>query len=578
MKNLAIYFDGILQNADDIDGTKSASFTFRKKDNGGDSAFSFSPELTLYDSAYDYVRTKIINSALPALTEIDVLVYDECCSDSDGNALLLFTGKIEGSDVTWCEKPCSSCQVTVIDNSADGKAIACLKSNIIWARKAKFDGSGISSGEDSYRTAPYLSYCVDLRPGYMQEIFMILGFLLVVVFIPVIFIVATLVTVVNAIIAVVNFLGGNIPLIGGDVNFYDDALDLITKLQELIVGCGFKHKTPFVHSYFRNLCDICGLGLQSSLFGPTGYYHNTLQLDAQFVPGRRTIAKIETNWNKNKPNTNGIQYLESWKEFNIGWRVSNGILIIEREDYDFGALWFDLANISDENIISLCFGVTDEKPASYAEYNYSKDGIDNTGDEVRNGWTDIVFDWNIPVNPAQSGLKETNLFAGAAQFREDSNRDDVSALDKPFYNAIYPILDDYKGALLMEKGVANFKKLLIYDGSSPLDDAKIIRYPSSVVDTYDYNVNFWVKQTYSDGAGVSRDTAYQTLFQIDDPRATGIKTRSYTLEIVADCELVKNMSVDKYIRIPINGIYYDATVEEIQYNTDSYLINITGKI
>jgi hypothetical protein len=578
MKNLVIYFDGILQNADDIDGTKSASFTFRSKDNGGDSAFSFSPELTLYHGAFAYVRAKIIDAPLPALEQIKVLIYDECCAGDDGQPLLLFDGKIEGSDVNWCELPCDSCSVSVIDNSNDGQAIACLKNTIIWAQKPKFDGSGLSAGEDAGRAAPHTAYCIDVRPNFMQEIFMVLGFLFIVVLVPVIFVVATIVTVINVIISVVNFLGGNIPLIGDDISFYDEAVELVNLLQSLVVGCGFKHKTPFVHSYLRNLCDVCGLGLQSSIFGPTGDYYNTMQLDAPYVPGGKKLAKIEKNWNKNKPNTNGLQYLENWKQFNMGWRVSNGVLILEREDYSFGGIWFDLANIPNENIISLCFGVTEEKPAAYGEYTYSKDGIDNTGDEVVNGWSDIVFDWNVPVNPAQSGLKETNLFFGAAQFREDSNREDVSALDKPFYNTIFPILNDYKGALLIEKGVCNFPKLLIYDASSPTDSARVQRYQSTVVDTFDYNVNWWIKSDYIDGMGVVRDTAYQTLFQIDDPRATGIKTRQYTLAIVATCELVRTMSVDKFIRVPIGGVYYQATVEEIEYDTNSYLLTIQGKI
>lgn len=578
MKNLTFFFDGIRQNTDDIDGSNASSFTFRKATDSGDSAFSFSPDLQLYGDSYDYVRTKIINSPIPALVQIDVLIYDECCADDNGNPLLLFIGKIEGSDVEWCELPCESCTVAIVDNSNDALAVACLKNTQIWDRKEKFDGSGISDGEDSFRPANFTSYCVDIRPGFLQEIIFIFGFLFIVAITPALFALATIVTVINVIIAAINLIGGNITPIGGDISFYDDALAIINILSEIIVGCGFKHKTPFLHSYMSNLCDICGINLQSSLFGIGGYYHDTMRLDAQFYPGRKLQSKILRNWEKNKPNLNGKQFLDQLKQFNIIWRVVGGSLVIEREDYEFGGIWFDLANIDADSIESLCFNVSDEKPPAYGEYLYSKDGVDNTGDEVVTGWCDLVFDWNVPVNPMQSGLKQTNLFFGAAQFRADSNRDDVSALDKTFYNAVFPVLNDYQGAMLMEKGICNFPKLLIWDGSSPQDDARVLRYPSIVSDTFDYNVNWWVKETYQDDAGNVRDTAYQTLFSIDDPRTTGIKRRKYTLILTATCTLVREMSVDKTIKIPVGGIYYDATVDEIQYDTNNFKFTISGKV
>jgi len=581
MKNLKFYFDGILQNPDDIDGALSSSFTLRKKDQGGNSAFSYSPDLSLSGAAATYVRTKIINAAIPTLEQISVKIYSDCCADANGNELLLFNGKIEGSEVSYCEYPCDEITVSLVDDSDDGKAIACLKSILIWDKKPKFDGSGTSLGENAYRTSRFTSYCIDLRPGFLQEIILIFGFLFIVILTPIIFIVATLVTVINVIITVVNAFGGNIDLIGGDINFYDDALVFINLLQELVVGCGFKHKTPFVHSYLRNMCDLCGLNLQSSLFNPGGYYHNTMQLDAPYVPGRKVTTKILRNWEKNKPNTNGLQYLEAMKDWNIAWSISGGVLHVEREDYEFGTLWFDLRNIAKEDIGTLCFSYSTEKPPAYGEYLYSKDGVDNTGDEVVDGWTDIVFDWNIPVNPAQSGLKQTTLFYSAGQFREDSNRDDVSALDKPIYNVAFPILADYEGALLMEKGVCGFPKWLVWDGVSPQDDARILRYPTASTTepgTFDYNVNWWIKSTYRDGNNIQRDTAYQALFEIDDPRITGIKQLNYTLSLYADCDILKGMSADRFIIIPVNGVYKNATIEEIEYNSNTYLITITGKV
>ncbi len=61
MNNLEIYFDGILQNSNDFDGTESISFVYRNKTESGESAFGFSPELTVRGAAYDYLVQEIIN-------------------------------------------------------------------------------------------------------------------------------------------------------------------------------------------------------------------------------------------------------------------------------------------------------------------------------------------------------------------------------------------------------------------------------------------------------------------------------------------------------------------------------------
>jgi len=586
--NVILEVNGVFINPDDIVGSDSSTLVFRQKDEGGGAAVSYSPNLTLVGDAYQLIRSLIIEQTTPSLVDISANVYDACCKDDQGTPLLLIKGKIPGSEVTWCEigDNCGACEITIVDDSEDAVALACLKNTLIWDRKDKFDNSGVSDGEDTFRTAPFLSYCVDVRPTYIQELFFILGLILKIVFIPALFILATIITVVNAIIFFINLLGANIPLIGGNVSFYDDALGFIESYNSLVVPCGYKHKAPFIHSYLTNICDICGLGLQSSLFGVGAVYHNTMRLDAQFVPGSRDDSKVLISYEKNKPNLNGVQFLDELQAFNIDWRIANGALIVEREDFQFGVQWFDLRDIDPQNIISLCFSFTEERPFAYGEYNYVKDGIDNSGDEVLNDWADSVFDWNVPPNSSQIGLKQTDLFFGAAQFRKDAARDVVSPIDKPIYTAAYNNLQDFEGAMLIEKGIAAFPKLLQWDGTSPQNLATVERKNSAVGGgLFDYNSDWWIKSFYQDASGIAYNTAYQNLFQIDDPRsssatfgAAGIKQRRYTLEIIAACDIVRTLSAEKFIVIPIGGTYKAAEVVEIEYNTQSQILTIQGKI
>jgi hypothetical protein len=169
---------------DDFDGTQSISFTFRNKDESGESGFSFSPELTVTGSAFSFLYTELIDRPNPNLESVDVLVFDDCCRNPDGSDRLI---------------PNCEMTVTIIDDASDAVALACLKNIFPWDRKPKFDGSGDSNGEDTFRISPHVPYCVDVRPNFLQELILIFGFIGI-------FIVAPIAITVGLLITIVNFL------------------------------------------------------------------------------------------------------------------------------------------------------------------------------------------------------------------------------------------------------------------------------------------------------------------------------------------------------------------------------------
>jgi hypothetical protein len=558
MNNLEIYFDGILQNNNDFDGTESVSFVYRKKTEGGESAFSFSPELTVRGAAYDYLVQEIINKPNPKLENIKVLIYDLCCLDSNGNPRQVFDGLIEGADVRWCLVPFCEATVTVIDDSEDAQAIKCLKNTFPWDTK----GRGIrNDGYDQFRIAPEIVYCDDIKPSSSHEAVMVLGIIFFILFAP--------------IIALINLIG----VISGDASNY------INDLGYLITACGKRHLAPYVHSQLYNMCQICGIGLQSSLFEPGGYYHDTIRLDASYVPDSQPINSRFDPLNQNKPNLNGVQFLDEFKQFNIDWRVVNNVLIIERKDYFNGGLWFDATLLPTDSILSLCVEATDIKPAAYAEYEYAQDRIDLSGDEVALQWVDRVIDWNVPINPVQSGLFSKKLTFSAAQFRYDTNAYKTLPIDLPGYVFFYPVLQEYQNdsSLVLSQGLSNFPKLLdveyiIVNGNRTVQNRGIAVVRKQSVagsNLRAYNVRWWIKeQPFVDANGVSHDTAYQRLFCIDDPRNNSIKIRRFTLTVTADCDLVRGISVDKTVRMSIG----DGQVEEITYDTTNNSLTIVGKV
>ena len=564
MNNLLIYFDGIPQDLDNFNGTESASFVFRRKDEQGDSAFSFAPELTVVGSTYDYIKQQIINAPNPNIAGIEVLVYDTCCLNSDGSDRLLFTGKIEGGSVRWCTFPTCEAQITIVDNSEDALAIRCLKEHFPWSERNTTEPNPFSTlGYDTFRFAPYMYYCNDPKPAAMQEAIMILGIFIFLVGAPVLLF----------------FQIGNI-IAGNGQNIFED-------LTNLIVGCGRRHITPYLDSSFKNLCQLCRIGYQSSLFDVGGYYHNTVRLDAAYVPGIRAYPweSYTQGWRDNWVNLNGIQFLDELKQLNIEWRVVNGVLQIERKDYFAGSEWFNTDNLQPNQLLSVCYESLGERPASYAEYEYSLDGVDNSGDEVRGKWVDRVIEWNGSNNPQQSGLFSKKLLYGAAQFRDDWSAPDVNPIDKPFYTTFYPLAQDGENtaAMFITKGVLAFPKLInlrSVEGAviSNVDLRRGVGIPDVILMSNGkrlYNYKWHIRENPIVAAnGQSYDTAYQKLFFIDDPRLTTVKTRKVTISVTADCDLLDTLDVDKYITTEQGQVQ----ITEITYDTNNNSLTIQGLI
>ena len=549
MNGLLIFFDGIPQDLDNFNGTESASFVFRRKDEAGDSAFSFAPELTVVGDTYEYVRQQIINAPNPNIAAIEVLIYDTCCLNTDGSDRLLFTGKIEGGSVRWCTFPTCEAQVTVVDNSVDALAIRCLKNHFPWETGRNHRGI------DEFRYAPWMYYCNDFKPNALQEVIMLYGVWFFLISAPLIALLS----------------------LGTGINYFDN-------LSNFIVGCGRRHLAPYLDSQFKNLCKICNLGYQSSLFDVGGYYHNTVRMDLAYLPGTpRNQQGFSDVYQDNKPNLNGIQFLDELKQLNIDWRVVNGVLQIERKDYFAGVEWFNTDNLQPNQLLSICYESLGERPAAYAEYQYPKDGVDNSGDEVARRWTDRVIDWNIPDNPQQVGLFSKTLQYSATQFRFDANRPNVNPIDKPLYVTFYPFVQDNENryAMFLEKGISAFPKLINLDSVIDQDIFNFERgygKPDFFTDANGlrvYNYKWHIKENPLVAAnGQSYDTAYQRLFYIDDPRLTSVKTRKVNISISADCDLLTTLDIDKYVTTSQGQVQ----ITEITYDTNNNSLTIQGLI
>lgn len=561
-----------------IAGLEAITTTIRFEDGSGVAAFSFTGELTFYGDAYEVIRSQIIASPAPHLVKVPIQIFPDECPNQP------FVGYIEGANVDWCElntsgNPCSA-KAQVIDGSQQAEKMACIKNTIIWTKKEKFGSTVFSAGEDTFRKSRYLTYCVEMRPRALAEFLMLFYLMQRTIFTPLIFAFALIITVINAIITAVNTIPflPNIPIIDFDGNddtgTFAEFANLLDLANDLVTGCGAKHKAPFLHSYVQNVCDICGLSLQSSLLSPGATYHNLMRLDATQYASRpgSTDDKIEMAYTDNKPNLNGGQLLDGLRQdLNWDWWLEGTTLRIEPKDSIEGLTWVEQGDTT--VIKKICLKTTDETIKAYGVYEYLQDAADNASNEVRSDWGAVV-DWNAPPNDVQRGALERTLPYSAALFRKDNQGDSTLPIDKPIYNnsIAFPNLANWKNVLILSKAVSSQPKLLLWDGTSPQNDARVEKW--AVGAKWDYNARMWLRASHPSGA-----TLYQTSFdRTDNPRLADARLRTFTMEVCISCEMIATAPKARNVKFQIQGVLKTGRVEEIAINYSTMTATITGKV
>ena len=563
-----------------IAGLDGITATIRRAKEVGGSAFTFTGELTFYGDAYEVIRDTIILATAPHLVKVPILIYSDACPDQP------FIGYIEGGNVDWCEisdgKVECSAKATIVDGSALSEKLACVRNTIIWKRTLKFQSNEISRGEDTTRQARYLPFCIQSSQPFLFELTLLFFWVMRFVLRPILFVVGVVVTVLNKIIEAINTIpfAPNLPLIdfdgNDDTSIFDEFRETMDALEEKTTGCGAKHKTPFVSSYIQNVCDICGLTLQSSILSTGGTYYDLMRLDAarySTLPEYQS-DKIEATFLKNAPNLNGAQCLDQLKRnFNWDWWIEGDTLLIEPLGELTGFVWFSQG---DGTVVkSFCIGTTDEDIPAYGVYDYQEDLSDVSGSQVRNDWVEVV-DWNAPPNAVQRGAKQHLIEYSAALFRKDFNGDGIMPIDHALYSkpTWFPTLLKWQNVIVLARGTSSFPKMLMWDGVSAQDNARVVKWPVPGTDKFEYNTPMFVKRSHPSG-----QTLYNTSFEkTDDPRVAGIRIRNFSMEICLTCALLETAPKARQVAVIVNGENRIGLIEEIQINYSKMTAQIKGKL
>jgi len=320
------YLDGI-PVTNETESLLKPVIIWRRKDEEGAKAFSFSEDLTFYGADYDYLKSKLWdnfdsnNANISLQTEVKLKFEDECCNDFPVEF------RLTAESIKWCEGSCKL-NIAALETSPEEEAIRCIRNTLItddtptnWPDSVPF----------TQRQHPRFTYCNELRPRWLHVLIMnfaiMTGFVLVVLG-PIYAAVQAVIGAINSVInAINNGLGTNI----GTINFQNDpGQGPIDEWRQILdntllttIGCGRKHPSPLIRDYVKNVCGKCGLQFQSSILNDqSSDYFNAAYFNAPVDKGL-PVTDNTTFWiDNNAPIKSGEQFLNELAGlFNAKWNV-----------------------------------------------------------------------------------------------------------------------------------------------------------------------------------------------------------------------------------------------------------------
>ena len=588
---MQVFLDGIPVTHKTLSLMKPV-ITWRKKDEEGAKAFSFSGDIAFYGTDYDYIKSKLwdnfdSNGANVSLqTEVKLKFVDDCCD-------FPVEFRITGESIKWCE---GSCEVTcaAIETSPEEEAIRCVRNTLI-------DDNTASNWPDNVafknRRHPRFSYCNEIRPRWFHVIIMqwaVVTAIILQIIVPIYAIVINLLSGINNLINQINnLLGTNIKTI----TFKDDpgqtpfqeGQTLVNNILSNVIGCGRKHPSPLVRDYIQNVCGKCGLTFSSSIFNSSNSdYFNTAYFNAPVDKGI-PVSDNSTFWiESNKPIRSGEQFLNDICSIVNGkWEVKSSVLSLERIDVNVSSVPFIDTTQLDSDSYSVCYSWSKKTRAAYGVFQYQQDAINTVGAEVVRRWSDIV-EWNSPPLPNQKGEFKPLFNFAACRFIGDNIRMSDGA-DKDIYSIFQgaPFLSQViaanKEGLILNQHVCSLPMLLIWDGND-IVNAKVSGsqfVPASTDPNFPafannseatpgeyFNYPFWFDATIP-------NNLYDRFWAIENPRFSGFQGKSLNLQIELTCENVLLCDLDGCVKTT-EGISKEITAIEFNYATK--LITITAEI
>lgn len=572
----AIELNDTLIDPNHVGGEDGITITESLRDGrgtGGGPLKAMSGTLVFYYDAWRILYEALVVPPDGKRKHVRIRIYDTCTSPRE----LVFDGVIPGSNVDWCHGQCYL-SATAVQETEETRKADCFSSTLV-----SDNWNGFMEADH-----PKFVYCDELRPKWLHDTLLYLGLIVLLLYVllyPIVVLVLAIVTVLNAVIDALNsIIPGEGPInridFDGDstTNVLEEFTNLRDKVIGAIIGCGRRHPSPLVRSYFANACGKCGLSFESSILNnPASDYYNLAYF---FAPAKRGIAPedgVATIYENRVLKTGDVFAEDMALLFNAQWRIEGQRVRLERRDKMVGLEpWVDPAQLraAGRLVGEVCYEWdTDDLPA-FGQFEWQVDPMDACSNEARDRYNDIV-EWNSPVNILQRGKKEVSLPFGIARFRGDGVSTD--ALDG--FSGLYPQINEFDGVMLITQGVVTLPKLIIWDPNSGTAQARAARFTAP---GYPYQVPNWpllFNEVGVSGLSTIEPDApglglYPRFHHIDNPRVDstrGLRWK-FTFEYLRQ-ELVSR-SLFKYVPLPEGN----GRIAEIVINPDKRQITVSGTV
>lgn len=580
------------------------NITWRKKDEEGFKAFSFTGDLEFIGEDYYFIKAELWDAVNAIQNEILLTFEDDCC----GGNPFAFSFTLPSESIKWCEGSCSI-TAAAIEKSVESEAIKCLRNTkIADDDNGSFNDSQFSTDQPGIpfksKRHPRMTYCHEIRPSWMHDVAIIFTIIIESALTSAFPIIGSVIGIIVAINNVISFLnnnlGTNINLlapINGAVNdpnslqswynaFSNTKNDLYTKM----IGCGKKHPSPLIRTYAENVCARCGISFRSSIFkNPASDYNNAVYHFAPVSHGT-DFNDTTTFWiPENEPYVTGSQFFDQLKStFNGDWQVVNNALVFERKDF-FQAKqpWLDLT-VLDSDQYNICYAWSKKVRPSFGKFEYRKDGINTVGNEAADRYNDWV-EWNKPPLPGQKGEFAPVIPFAACRFRDDhvrlNNVPERDVLTSYENNSLVPAtmrnkMTAGKNAIILNQHICEAPMILIWDGAGDRSDSRVSGTQFTPTGgTTDasagefYNYPMWFSEAMPGGNGVAGNM-YDRFWAIENPRITGFQAKTFEAEIELTCLQLQNMDLDGMVKTNEGT----GKVTEISINYQSNKMIIKGEI
>lgn len=438
---------------------------FKELDSENNPSRRSASNVTFYGSAYVFIKTNLIDSTSRAFNHICVRITDNNFSTP---ATYLF--KMDNKSLRWCEGEECEFEADLVEVN---EALSCANKTLI--------ADNTSGDYQQYTTSttyphPRFRYCDVIKPTFLFGV--IVTFLNSISLLLASF--NIIAVVVNAIVTAINSaLGTNI-----------NTVPLPSSLISGALGCDRAWPSPFVRTYIDNACSVCGLTVDATkspiLHDVASDYYNSALITAYTTKGVKVVGSMGYI-PSNQPSWTLTMFLSRLnKIFNGRWYITDaGELYFDRKDRLGQLVWgagnqWDLSGVDAPYMLtSVCYSWNGKGKPYRIYLKWGTDATDAIGNELLKRFNGEHIDSSSPQYTET--IEDTMSDFGAAAFVLDGK-------DAPWDINLVKSVDnqlllwggsgnDYNTCLKSQTDTLQLAKIVTWDGTSPMEDARVTRQP-----------------------------------------------------------------------------------------------------